>query len=104
MASFSGSKSDVVGSGLAAPCECLEDPDELRVLFISLDISRINSARCCELVVAAIVALLLRSAKNSRSRTRVMSKKLEALFGSQSRAFSCPELDRQTNMLLLMQC
>lgn len=71
MASFSGSKSDVVGSGLAAPWEYLEDPDKLCVLFISLDISRINSARCCELVDAAIVVLLLPSVGYFRSRARL---------------------------------
>lgn len=65
MASFSGSKSDVVGSGLGTPCEYFEDPDELRVLFISFDISRISSARCCELVAAAIVACCRRAQKIS---------------------------------------
>ena len=49
MASFSVSKSETVGCGLARSRECWEDPD-VRVLFISLDISRINWARCCELV------------------------------------------------------
>ena len=57
MASFSGSKSETVGCGLARSSECCEDPDELRVLFMSLDISRINWARCLEVVdpVMAVV-------------------------------------------------
>lgn len=80
MASFSGSKSDVVGSGLGAPCECLEDPDELRVLFISLDISRISSARCCELVDGAIVALLLMSSDNIRLQPRLKTASVKCLL------------------------
>ena len=57
MASFSGSKSETVGCGLERPSDCREDPDELRVLFMSLDISRINWARCLE-VVGAVMAVL----------------------------------------------
>lgn len=57
MASFSGSKSETVGCGLARFSECREDPDELRVLFISLDISRINWARCLE-VVGPVMAVV----------------------------------------------
>ena len=49
MASFSGSKSETVGCGLARSREFWDDSD-VRVLFMSLAISRINWARCCELV------------------------------------------------------
>ncbi len=48
MASLSGSKSERVGCGLARSSDCREDAVELRVLFISLDISRISWARCLE--------------------------------------------------------
>lgn len=62
MASFSGSKSETVGCGLARSSERREDPDESRVLFMSLDISRINWVRCSEVVdpVIAVVDLLMR--------------------------------------------
>ena len=57
MASLSGSKLETVGCGLVRSSECREDPDESRVLFISLDISRINWACCLEVVdpVMAVV-------------------------------------------------
>lgn len=57
MASFSGSKSETVGCGLARSSDCREDPDELRVLFISLDISRISWARCLEVVVPVMAVV-----------------------------------------------
>ena len=44
-ASFSGSKSEMLGTTR----ECCDDADELRVLFMSLAISRTNWALCCEL-------------------------------------------------------
>ena len=57
MASFSGSKSETVGCGLARSKESREDPNELRVLSLALDISRINCAPCLEVVdpVMAVV-------------------------------------------------
>lgn len=99
MASFSGSKSDVVGSGLATPCECVEDPNELRVLFISLDISRISSARCCELVDVAIVAFLLTSSENIRLGTRLKTASAKRFLLVQLKAPAVPGSELQFMML-----
>lgn len=82
MASFSGSKSETVGCGLARSSDPRDDPDELRVLFISFDISRISCARWLEVVdpVMFVVYFWCDWALFQRSRVSLSSRDGGALL------------------------